>query len=1292
MKKILSVFVFLLLSSVLFSQRFDPNGRPIAASDPVINVNNLPISGSQQQSLNPITRSCSAPTSNDVSICGSGSATLTASGSSGNYTWYDASSGGNVVGTGSTFNTPLLNSTTTYYVDAFCGIFSDDFEDGNVSEYGGVVTFTASTDVAHTGSWSGKMPGDCGSDHYCDAYIDLGGAQPVEISYYLYVSSSNIGAGYFVLQDGTVGDVSTQVVFIYFYNGNTLRTIGSDGNGSDVYVDLSASYNTWYHIELKDINWTNHTLDVYYNGTLMYNDLKFRGYTNANKIDRIFIYNYDGGVAYYDDIDIGERSSRTPVTVNVVPPATADAGADDQICEGSSYTLNGQATNYSSVTWSTSGSGTFDNSSSLNATYTPSAADISNGSVTLTLTAHGNSPCGDVSDDMILTIVPSATADAGADDHICEGNTYTLNGQATNYSSVTWSTSGSGTFDNSSYLNATYTPSAADISNGSVTLTLTAHGNSPCGDVSDDMILTIAPNPTVNAGPDDNVCEGSSYSLNGQATDYDSIAWTTSGTGSFDDASILNAVYTPSADDILAGNVVLTLTAYSSCGTATDDMQIAIVPPPTANAGTSDFVCEGNSYTLNGQATNYSSISWTTSGSGTFDDPTSLTATYTPSQDDINAGFVILTLNVQGNSPCGSSSSSMTLTINPAPGVDLGSDISMCSNSSIQLNATLQQSATSVTWTTLGDGTFDNENSLTPFYTPGANDISNGSVYLVATTDAPQACSPASDTVLVTINPAPQLSATYNDLTSCVSPDGEIFLHVQNGTSPYTYSIDAGNTFTADSVFSNLDVGNYDCMVMDANGCSDTVTVSLSSASGPSIDTVIVQDVACHGDSSGVITIVATGAVEYSIDTTFTQDSVFNNLSAGTYVVTVRDSGMCTDNATVTVTQPEELSLTSDVTNYSCGQGGEIVVHVIGGTPPYTYSWSNGGTDSIISNLQPDTFTVTVTDYNGCSAVLTSIVESDGGVAQVQVSTTDVTCYGLSDGTATATMLNGTAPYSYSWNTGDTTSTINHLGAGTYTVTVSDVTGCTGVDSGIVNEPLPLSVNYEITNPQCYGDTVTIVLTVTGGNPPYLYDWSNGSVDSVVYLTQQGEYEVTITDDNGCDTVLTFNVNYNGMTPLVVSDTVYQNNGYEITIGVNVSGGTLPYSYLWNTGERDSIITVSQSGEYMVTVTDDNGCTASDTVKIVMNLKIPTVITPNGDGANDTWKIVNIGTYDDVTIRIFNRWGDLVYDFHGNGYDYLNPKNQWDGMYNGKLLPFGEYFYVIKLGKEVYKGTVLVKY
>ncbi len=173
--------------------------------------------------------------------------------------------------------------------------------------------------------------------------------------------------------------------------------------------------------------------------------------------------------------------------------AFANAGSDATICEDATYTLNGTAQRYSSVSWNSSGTGTFNNPSILKPVYTPSDADITAGSVVLTLTAQPISPCTvSTSDQMTLTIQRLATANAGDNVTICENETVTLNGTAQRYSSVSWSSSGTGTFNNPSILKPVYTPSAADKISGSVVLTLTAQPISPCSvTASDQMTLTI---------------------------------------------------------------------------------------------------------------------------------------------------------------------------------------------------------------------------------------------------------------------------------------------------------------------------------------------------------------------------------------------------------------------------------------------------------------------------------------------------------------------------------------------------------------------------------------------------------------------------------------------------------------------------------------------------------------------------------------------------------------------------------------------------------------------------------
>jgi hypothetical protein len=271
------------------------------------------------------------------------------------------------------------------------------------------------------------------------------------------------------------------------------------------------------------------------------------------------------------------------LSVQALPEA--DAGPDDMVCEDASYTLSGFAANQQSVLWTTSGDGTFDDPTLLNASYSPGSGDIGQGSVTLSLTAFAVAPCDDdATDSMLLEIQELPGAGAGDDGQVCESDPYTLNGSASNYTSVLWTSAGDGTFDDPTLLNATYTPGSGDISNGSAILTLTAEAIAPCGsDASDDMTLIIQQLPTTNAGPDDEICEGDTYTMNGAALNQASVLWTTAGDGSFDNPALLNAVYNPGAGDIANGSVLLTLTAFAIApcgGDAVDDMLLLIQPAP----------------------------------------------------------------------------------------------------------------------------------------------------------------------------------------------------------------------------------------------------------------------------------------------------------------------------------------------------------------------------------------------------------------------------------------------------------------------------------------------------------------------------------------------------------------------------------------------------------------------------------------------------------------------------------------------------------------------------------------
>lgn len=465
-------------------------------------------------------------------------------------------------------------------------------------------------------------------------------------------------------------------------------------------------------------------------------------------------------------------------TLTIIPAPTVNAGPNSTICYSTgavSVTSGSTANNFSSLLWTSSGTGTFTNANSLTTcTYTPSAADIAAGNVTLTLTAIGNTPCSNATSTKVLTIVPAATAIAGTDVFVCStagAVNITAGANATNFTSIQWTSSGSGLFSNANSLTScTYLPSALDILAGNVTLTLRANGNSPCGNVTSTKTLFIRSLMLVNAGTNITICStatSTNITAGASATNHTSVLWTSSGSGTFSNAnSLTTCTYTPSPADITAGSVILTLTASNGgCSNVTATKTLFITSAPTALAGTNINTCSTTgavNITAGASATNQVSVLWTSSGSGTFSNATSLTlCTYTPSAADITAGSVTLTLTAIANSPCSNATSTKTLTISRTMTAVAGSNLSMCASAG-SVNIIPGSSATnhtSILWSSSGTGTFSNPNNITTCtYTPSAADIAAGSV-VITLTASNAGCSPVSSTKTLTIFRTPVVSA-----------------------------------------------------------------------------------------------------------------------------------------------------------------------------------------------------------------------------------------------------------------------------------------------------------------------------------------------------------------------------------------------------------------------------------------------------------------------------------------------------------------------------------------------------
>jgi hypothetical protein len=258
-----------------------------------------------------------------------------------------------------------------------------------------------------------------------------------------------------------------------------------------------------------------------------------------------------------------------------------NAGDDDSVCEGNSFSLIASAENYTGLLWSTSGDGSFADPGALITTYIPGAGDILTGNVELTITASPLFPCvSSTEDHMNLSVVWNPEANAGDDATICEDNTHQLDGQALNYLFVQWITSGDGSFNNIAIFDPVYTPGPADILGGNVMLSLTALPLNPCTQMQQsDLTLTITFLPVADAGPDATVPKNDVHQLDGAASDFSSLLWTTSGDGNFSDPGILDPFYSPGEQDIAIAQVTLTLTAtaVSPCVvSAMDDMILEI--------------------------------------------------------------------------------------------------------------------------------------------------------------------------------------------------------------------------------------------------------------------------------------------------------------------------------------------------------------------------------------------------------------------------------------------------------------------------------------------------------------------------------------------------------------------------------------------------------------------------------------------------------------------------------------------------------------------------------------------
>lgn len=391
-----------------------------------------------------------------------------------------------------------------------------------------------------------------------------------------------------------------------------------------------------------------------------------------------------------------------------------------------------------------------------------------------------------------------------------------------------------------------------------------------------------------------------------------------------------------------------------------------------------------------------------------------------------------------------------------------------------------------------------------------------------------------------------------------------------------------GQTYNGDF---NLDL---DCEVQPTPDCDVNELAADFSSS----------DVSCYGAQDGAIDLTVTGGLAPFTfvwsNSASTQD--ISNLGPGNYSVSITDANGSTLELAGTVFEPAELSVTGMITPLDCGAAnGSISSTVSGGTAPFTYSWSNGSSSMDISGLAAGTYDLTVMDANGCA-----VTESFTLVATSDISAA-ISTNSCNDGALMLEVTGGGSPYTYLWSNGETTRDINVDATGDYSVTVTDVNGCSTTASITLDQLDEFSLSVTTVIPTCGGNSDgSIDLTVSGGVAPLTYSWSNGATTEDLTNVISGNYTVTVTDARGCSQQLTHFLR-NPVSTFISADVTgirCDGAGTDGTIDISIFNAAAPYTVSWSNGATTEDLSDLAAGLYTITVTDANGCQATRTIEI----------------------------------------------------------------------------------------------
>ncbi|WP_209401228.1 T9SS type B sorting domain-containing protein [Pseudozobellia sp. WGM2] len=546
---------------------------------------------------------------------------------------------------------------------------------------------------------------------------------------------------------------------------------------------------------------------------------------------------------------------------------------------------------------------------------------------------------------------------------------------------------------------------------------------------------------------------------------------------------------------------------------------------------------------------------------------------------------------------------------------------------------------------------------------------------------------------------------------TCAS-DAELVLTASGGTGPYRYSTDnitfnpmsGGNTHTFS--ISQGNEGTYQYFVIDSQGCEANISNSISVEEIPELVLFVDNSAAiinCTGDNTAVIYADAEGGLgnyQYELFTDVSLNpasriagpqslGIFGNLYAGTYYVNVVSEDCITPAQRVDIVEPTALDYTDEVINVSCNgeEDGSITVTLSGGSGDYQYAITPNldqfDDENTFDGLVPGDYTVIAQDANGCFIELEYTI-TEPTIIEVSAEVLPEVCEGEENGSIELTITGGTAPYSTRIAVESTfvqdRTTFSGLAAGDYIIFIEDANGCEsniavtvepGVNLGATVEPI-YGCNGQLPN-----NYVNIALEDESISEEVLYgldttDPTQMQLNPYFRDMSPGNHFISISHENGCITTIDFVIE--NFEPLTL--TLQQNSINEIT--AIVDGGRAPYNYYFNDYDngQDNTFVINRTDTYEVRVIDANGCEAVAEIYMeFIDIEIPNFFTPNGDSENDFWKPRNIEHFPEILIKIYDRYGRVVAEVSQN---HLG----WDGTYNEKELPTGDYWYVVRLNGE----------